>query len=198
MFSYQWDWSSYITVFTGQEQLRYWAKLYWRFLLKVSRWTWVGLELRIHGLILTLYTPLFRLSSSFLATGLLPFYENPIWVRGWFRGVFTEFHHALESLSFLSFSLSPPLVGGNMVESSSWVLTLSLCQSSRLLGFWILETWQSSLTLANFLTLAGVLGSSCLLFLSLVVFRILVGLPDSCWFSGLFWPSWLPKSLHIC
>ncbi len=40
MFSYQWDWTSYVTVFTGQEQLRYWAKLYWRFFLKVFRWTW--------------------------------------------------------------------------------------------------------------------------------------------------------------
>ncbi len=40
MFSYQWDWTSYITVFTGQEQLRYGAKLYWRFFLKVFRWTW--------------------------------------------------------------------------------------------------------------------------------------------------------------
>jgi hypothetical protein len=66
-----------------------------------------------------------------------------------------------------------------MVESSSWVLTLRLCQSSRFLGFWILETWQSSLTLADFLALAGVLGSSCLLFLSLVIFWTLVGLPDS-------------------
>ena len=47
----------------------------------------VDLELRIHGLVLTLYTPLFRLSSSFLATGLLPLYGKSIWVRGWFRGV---------------------------------------------------------------------------------------------------------------
>jgi hypothetical protein len=39
MFSYHWDWTSYVTVFTGQEQLRYWAKLYWRFSLKVFRWT---------------------------------------------------------------------------------------------------------------------------------------------------------------
>ncbi len=87
-------------------------------------------------------------------------------------------------LSSLSLSISPPLAGGNMVESSSWVLTLRLCQSSRLLGFWILETWQSSLTLADFLTLAGVLGSSCLL-----QFLVLVSLPDFCWSSGLFWPS---------
>jgi hypothetical protein len=110
-----------------------------------------------------------------LATALLPFYGKSIWVRGWFRGVFTEFHH----LSSLFLSLSPPLVGGNMVESSSWGLTFSLCQSSRLLGFWTLGTRQSSWTLEDFLTLAGFLGSSCFLFLLLVVFRILVGLPDS-------------------
>jgi hypothetical protein len=57
--------------------------------------------------------------------------------------------------SIFPLSLSPPLVGGNVVESSSWVLTLRLCQSSRLLSFWILETWQSSVTLADFLTLTG-------------------------------------------
>ncbi len=85
----------------------------------------------------------------------------------------------------LPLSLSPPLVGGDMGESSSWVLTLRWCQSSRLLDFWILGTWQSSLTLENFLTLTGFLWSSCFLFLPLVVFRILVGLPDSCWSSGL-------------
>ncbi len=85
----------------------------------------------------------------------------------------------------LSLSLSPPLIRGDMEESFSWVLTLGWCQSSRLLGFWILGTWQSSLTLEDFLTLAGSLGSSCFLFLPLVVFRTLVGLPDSCWSSGL-------------
>ncbi len=47
--------------------------------------TQVNLELRSHGLVLNLYTPLFRLSSSSLATGLLIFWD-------W-------------SLSFLSLSL---------------------------------------------------------------------------------------------
>jgi hypothetical protein len=64
-------------------------------------------------------------------------------------------------------------------------LTLRWCQSSRLLDVWILGTWQSSLTLEDILTLAGFLWSSCFLFLPLVVFRTLVGLPDSCWSSGL-------------
>ena len=97
-----------------------------------------------------------------------------------------------------SFSLSPPLVGGDIVESSLWVLTLRWCQSSRLLDVWILGTWQSSLTLEGILTLAGFLWSPCFLFLPLVVFRTLVGLPDSCWSSGLFWSSWLLRSFHIC
>jgi hypothetical protein len=48
------------------------------------------------------------------------------------------------------------------------------------LGFWVLGTWQSSLTLEDLLTLAGFLRSSCFLYLFLVVFRTLVGLPDSC------------------
>ncbi len=66
-----------------------------------------------------------------------------------------------------------------MGESSSWVLTLRWCQSSRLLGFWILGTWQSSLTLEDFLTLAGFFWSSCFLVLALG------SLPDSWLSSGL-------------
>jgi hypothetical protein len=95
MFSYQWDWTSYITVFTGQERLRCWAKLYWRFFLKVFRWTW---NWGFLGWSSTYIPPLFRgvvqgfgqgcswagdessvagatftmLSSSFLATGCIP------------------------------------------------------------------------------------------------------------------------------
>ncbi len=64
----------------------------------------------------------------------------------------------LESL--IPFSFSPPLAGGNIAVLGVILLdlTLVLCQSSRLLGFWILETWQSSLTLADFLTLTDFLG----------------------------------------
>ncbi len=57
-----------------------------------------------------------------------------------------------------------------MVESSSWVLTLRVCQSSRLLGFWGLGIWQSSWTLEDLLTLTG--------FMLLVL--VLGSLPDSC------------------
>jgi hypothetical protein len=82
-----------------------------------------------------------------------------------------------------------------MVESSSWVLTLRLCQSSRLLGFWILGTWQSSLALEDFLTLAGFLGSFMFVLAlgslpdSCWSSGLLFGLPDSCWSPGLFWSS---------
>ncbi len=133
----------------------------------------VGLELRNHGLVLTLYTPLLRLSSSFLATGLLPFYGKSIWVRGWFRGVFL----------FLPLCL---------------LLLLEGIWGSLPLGFWLLDgasspdSWASGFleldTLLWFLKtswhLQVSLGFYVFLFLPLVVFRTLVGLPDSCWSSG--------------
>ncbi len=191
--SYQWDWSSHITVFTGQEQLRYWAKLYWRFFLKVFRWTWGWSGTQDSWTDPHLIYPPVLALFLFLGNRFIAF----LWKSNMSQGLIQRCLHWV-SPSFLSLSLFPPLAGGNMVESSLWVLTLRLCQSSRLLGFWILGTWQSSLTLADFLTLAGVLGSSCFLFLSLVVFRTLVGLPDFCWSSGLFWPSWLSKSLYLC
>ncbi len=186
MFSYQWDWSSYITVFTGQEQLRYWAKLYWRFFLKVFRWTWGWSGTEEPWTDPHLIYPPVQALFLFLGNRFIAFLWKSNMSQGLIQGCLQWVSPCSWESSFpLSLSLFPPLVGGNMVESSSWVLTLGLCQSSRLLGFRILETWQSSLTLADFLTLAGVLGSSCLLFLSLVVFRTLVGLPDSCWSSGL-------------
>jgi hypothetical protein len=84
----------------------------------------------------------------------------------------------LESL----FPFSPPLVGGNIAVLGVILLdlTLVLCQSSRLLGFRILETWQSSLTLADFLILADFLGflASWILY-SLVVLCVSCSLPDS-------------------
>ncbi len=162
MFSYQWDWSSYITVFTGQERLRDWAKLYWRFSLKVFRrtWDWSGTEDSWADPHL-IYPPVQAL-FLFLGNRFIALY----WKSNMSQGLIQGCLHWVSPCSWESIFplfISPPFAGGNMVESSSWVLTLRLCQSSRFLGFWILETWQSSLTLADFLTLAGVLGSSCLL-----------------------------------
>ena len=53
--------------------------------------------------------PLFRLSSSFLATGLLPFYGKSIWVRGWFRGVLLFLFLSVSSSCWRGYSGVIPL-----------------------------------------------------------------------------------------
>ncbi len=82
-------------------------------------------------------------------------------------------------VSLCPFSVFPTLVGGKRTVLPEIIFllhfTLLICQSSRLLRFWFLETWQSSLTHADFLTLVG--------FLTLVDFLDVVfhagSLPDS-------------------
>jgi hypothetical protein len=58
----------------------------------------------------------------------------------------------LESL--FPFSVSPPLAVGNIAVLGDILLDFASCgmPASRFLGFWVLETWQSSLTLVGFWT----------------------------------------------
>ncbi len=79
-------------------------------------------------------------------------------------------------VSLFPFSLSPPLFGGKRAVLSEVILlflTFVVCKSSRFMRFWLLETWRSSLTLVDFLTLAG---TSWLLQTSWFC-----GLPDYTW-----------------
>jgi hypothetical protein len=191
MFSYQWDWTSYITVFTGQEQLRYWAKLYWRFFLKVFRWTWnwTGTE------------------DSWAD----PHHRYPpvqalfLFVGNRFIALLMEIQHGSGADSGV-FSLGFTMLLGVCL---SFLCLPSSCWTEYgrviLLGFdsyimpysWGLAIFFDSCGLPDsyrcprtFMIVFLDLHVSCG-FLFLVVFRTLVSLPDS------FWPSWLSKCLHI-
>jgi hypothetical protein len=78
---------------------------------------------------------------------------NPICVRGLAREklVYPQGCGLSQDESSLSFTMllrleslfpfSPPLAGGNLAILGDDLLDSDSCQSSRLLGFWILETW---------------------------------------------------------
>ncbi len=109
-------------------------------------------------------------------------YQRVYWTLLWISPCFWDW-----SLSFLSLFLLLMLerIEQYCSELFSWFFTLVICQSSILLRFWFLETWQPSLTLAVFLTSRSsrifmvlwllmllVVSQTLLDFQTLVVFRL--------------------------
>ncbi len=189
MISYQWDWTSYVTVFTGQEQLRYWTKLYWRFFLKVFRWTWNW------GFMCW--------SSTYIppCSGSLPLPWQQVYCPLMEIQYASGADSGVSSLSFtmllrvcLSSSVSPPLAGGNIVELGDILLGFDSCimpvfQTLGILDYWDLAVFSDSCGLPDSYRCPWLLDSlilhsllalhvSCSL-LFLVIFRTPFSLPDS-------------------
>ncbi len=116
--------------------------------------------------------------------------KYPICVRGFARsrlvslqgcslrkdGSSLNFTMLLSLESLFPFSFFSPLAGGNIAVLGVILIDLDSCIMPvfQILGFWILETWQYSLTLADFLDFLVSLTLH-----SLVVLCVSCSLPDS-------------------